>query len=270
VIGTSFDQVAPEYASDGTFFTQIAAHPAGRAGVRPGHRVLDAGCGTGIFTLAAARAAGPAGHVAGIDLSGAMLRRAQACRSRPGGANIALARADAHAPPFPPGSFDLVASSMVMFLLAEPARAVRAWAPLLRPGGTLAFSWNVSEDPGWRPVIAAVDAHVSGSAAGGFEALLHHPPFSSPDEVRAMLAAAGYGDISTTVATVESAYSGPRHWWATSWSSAPRLVWRHIPQDRRPAARGDAFRLLEAMRLPDGTLCRRSRIGFTVAHRCRG
>lgn len=263
---TGCDDVAPaEYASDGTFFTQIAARLVGRAGLHPGDRVLDVGCGTGILTLAAARAVGPKGHVTGIDPSEPMLRRALGCRSRPGGEDIALARADAHHPPFAPGSFDAVVASMTVFLLAEPARAVRAWLRLLRPGGTLAFSWNVSEDPCWQPVTAAVDAHVPGGD-GGFDAFAHRPPFHGPDGVAAMLAEAGGTDSSTTMETVESRYSGPRHWWATSWSQAPRLVWRQIPDDRRAAARADAFRLLEAMRLADGSLCRRPLIGVTVTH----
>jgi ubiquinone/menaquinone biosynthesis C-methylase UbiE len=262
-----FDEVAPEYASDGTFFSQIAARLLDRAGLKPGARLLDVGCGTGIFTLAAARALGPPGRVTGIDLSGRMLRRAQAGSSLPGLARVGLARADAHDPPFAPESFDVVAASMVMFLLAEPVRAVRAWSRLLRPGGTLAFSWNVSEDPDWMPVLAAVDAHVPGTR--GFEALMHHPPLHSQDAVQAMLAQAGYTSVSTTVATIESGYSGPRHWWATSWSQAPRLVWRDIPEDRRAAARADSFRVLEALRGPDGTLRRHSLIGFTVASRGR-
>jgi len=54
-----------------------------------------------------------------------------------------------------------VLASNVMFLLADPERAARRYAALLRPGGVFAFSWNVAEDPAWVPVIAAMDDHAA-------------------------------------------------------------------------------------------------------------
>ena len=55
-----------------TFQTLIAA-----AGVQPGQRVLDVGCGTGYFARLLAQAVGPEGHVVGIDPSSAMISYAR-------------------------------------------------------------------------------------------------------------------------------------------------------------------------------------------------
>jgi ubiquinone/menaquinone biosynthesis C-methylase UbiE len=261
-----FDAAAPGYDTHGvTFFTAIAGRLIELARIRPGDRVLDAGCGAGAALIAASRATGTGGQVTGIDLSAAMLRRAAAtCAAlRPG--NVALARADAAQPPYAAGSFDVVVASMVVFLLPDPARAARSWLGLLRPGGMLAFSWNVAEDPRWAPVIAAVDAYLP--EGEGFANLLHHPPFASGVTVAAMLAAAGYTDITTTAADAEARYTGPRQWWAASWSQAPRIAWQHIAPNRQPNARDDAFRLLESVRNFDGSLTRRSLIGYTTARR---
>ena len=47
-----------------------------RAGIAPGERVIDVGCGCGDTTIALGRRVGPAGLVLGIDISAPMLERA--------------------------------------------------------------------------------------------------------------------------------------------------------------------------------------------------
>src|SRR5262245_27958837 len=56
--------------------------PVGRrvleeAGVGPGMRVADFGCGVGATSLELARLVGPGGHVTGIDYSGAQCEQAR-------------------------------------------------------------------------------------------------------------------------------------------------------------------------------------------------
>ena len=46
----------------------------------------------------------------------------------------------------------------MVYLLPDPAVVLDRWRVLLRPGGILAFSWVLAEDPAWQPVFAAVDA----------------------------------------------------------------------------------------------------------------
>jgi SAM-dependent methyltransferase len=152
----------------------------------------------------------------------------------------------------------------MIFLLPDPARALRAWLRRLRPGGTLAFSWNISEDPRWAPVIAAAGACVPGR--DGFAAVLHHPPITSTRTVQAMVADVGYTGIATAAEAIETRYTGPGQWWAASWSQAPRIAWQHSRPCQRKAARTAAFGLLRALRDQNGgTLTRRPVIGYTTA-----
>jgi SAM-dependent methyltransferase len=262
-----FDAAAAGYDTHGvTFFSAIAARLVQQAGVGPGDRVLDAGCGAGAALIPASRAAGPAGQVTGVDLSARMLERAAAICAALRLGNVTLARADATDPPAADGSVDVVTASMMIFLLPDPARALRAWLRVLRPGGTLAFSWNIAEDPRWAPVIAAVDAYVPG--AGSFDAVLHHPPVTSTRAVQAMLADAGYISAATTAGTTETRYTGPRQWWAASWPQAPRIAWQHVRPGRWEAARTAAFGLLHPLRDQNsGGLTRRSVIGYTTARK---
>src|SRR5262245_12847280 len=73
--------------------------------VRPGHHVLDVGCGLGDDVRALAALVGPTGRVVGIDVSAAMITEARK-RSEGTDLPVAFAVGDAHHLDFPDGSFD--------------------------------------------------------------------------------------------------------------------------------------------------------------------
>src|SRR3954466_14781183 len=60
------------------------------AAPRPGERVLDIGCGTGVTTVPYARGVGPSGHVTGADLSRPMLEAARRRVEETGLKNVEL------------------------------------------------------------------------------------------------------------------------------------------------------------------------------------
>ncbi|MBK3574105.1 class I SAM-dependent methyltransferase [Streptomyces sp. MBT65] len=93
--------------------------------------VLDLGCGTGTLSLLAAEQ----GHrVTGVDLSPAMIDLA---RAKLAGRDAAFLIGDAAAPPVGEQRFDVVLVRHVLWTLPDPARVLRHWCDLLRPGGRL-------------------------------------------------------------------------------------------------------------------------------------
>ena len=77
-VTTAFDGLAARYDTErGGFFGPVSDLLVWAAELRPGHAVLDVGCGAGACLFAAARAVGPDGHVTGIDLAAGMLARAE-------------------------------------------------------------------------------------------------------------------------------------------------------------------------------------------------
>lgn len=93
--------------------------------------LLDLGCGTGSLSLLAAEQ----GHrVTGVDLSPAMVERA---RAKLAGRDAAFLVGDAAAPPVGEQRYDVVLVRHVLWTLPDPARALRHWWGLLRPGGRL-------------------------------------------------------------------------------------------------------------------------------------
>jgi len=100
-----------------------------------GSRVLDAGCGTGVYT---AWLAEQGAEVVGVDVSEEMLARARErvkgdARLRQADLRDGLAFADAD-------SFDGVVSALALGYVADWAGPLSAFARLLRPGGFLVFS----------------------------------------------------------------------------------------------------------------------------------
>lgn len=105
-------------------------------GLRPGDRVLDAGCGTGRALPPLRAAVGPSGLVVGVDLTPAMLAEAvRAGRNADG----RLLLADVAALPLRPGVFDAAFAAGLIAHLPDPAENLRELARVVRPGGTLAL-----------------------------------------------------------------------------------------------------------------------------------
>ncbi|TWB41033.1 class I SAM-dependent methyltransferase [Nitrospirillum pindoramense] len=116
---------------------------------RGDERVIDIGCGRGLFTVAAARRV-PRGHVVGIDIwqvedlsgngPGAVI--ANAAREGVSG-RVECRSADMREIPFPDNSFDVALSSAAIHNLyeaADRARAIREIARVLAPDGRLVIS----------------------------------------------------------------------------------------------------------------------------------
>lgn len=105
-----------------------------RMELRPGARVLDLGCGTGRALPALRAHVGDAGLVLGIDLTPAMLCAAlREGRDKDG----QLLLADACRLPLPTAALDAVFSAGLINHVPDPATALREWARVTAPDGTL-------------------------------------------------------------------------------------------------------------------------------------
>ncbi len=116
----------------GRYSSQLAAALSEFAGVVPGMRVLDVGCGPGALTAELVRRLGPAG-VSAAEPSGSF---AQACRARVPGAEVVEASAEAM--PFADGAFDATLSQLVVNFLDDAEPGAREMARVTRPGGVVA------------------------------------------------------------------------------------------------------------------------------------
>jgi SAM-dependent methyltransferase len=107
-----------------------------QAGLRPGMRVADLGCGVGMVTTLLADLVGPTGQVVGVDFSGAQVAQARELLP-PGFSNVSFVQASATDTGLPQESFDLVYCRFLLIHLTEPMQALREMHKLLKPGGIL-------------------------------------------------------------------------------------------------------------------------------------
>jgi ubiquinone/menaquinone biosynthesis C-methylase UbiE len=100
-----------------------------------GKSVLDAGCGTGIFSIIFAR--NGAGRVVGIDISPGSLETAKSLKEKFNLSNTEFRLQDMLRLPFPDAAFDIVWAWGTVHHTTDPLQAVSELIRVLRPGGSL-------------------------------------------------------------------------------------------------------------------------------------
>jgi ubiquinone/menaquinone biosynthesis C-methylase UbiE len=166
------------------------AHP------RPGERVVDIACGTGIVARVAAARVGPNGSVAGVDLNPGMLdvARSVATTSEPG-APIQWHEASADTLPFPDKSFDIAYCQLGLQFFADRPAALREMRRVLVTDGRLALMvWcTIRESPGFAALAEILERNISPAAASIMRA-----PFGLADagELTQLVEAAGFRAVT--------------------------------------------------------------------------
>jgi ubiquinone/menaquinone biosynthesis C-methylase UbiE len=136
---SAYDQMAEAYHMkriEGKDFNEMIEQPATFAllGDVKGKKILDAGCGSGIYTKILAE---KGAKVQGLEISGEMLRLA---RKHCEGLGITFKQGSIDNLPYPNNSFDVVVASLVIHYLKNPEKAFREFNRVLKKNGTLIFS----------------------------------------------------------------------------------------------------------------------------------
>jgi len=174
-------------------FRPWAAVLLAEAALRPGERVLDLAAGTGVVAREAAPFVGPAGRVVALDLNPAMLAVGQA-QPAPAGPPVEWLEGDATRLPLPDAAFDAVLCQQGLQYVPDKAAALAEARRVLAPGSRGLFAV-------WQPIARNAVLEALNEAARrrlGVAPLGAAFALGDAGEARALLAAAGFVDVSVT------------------------------------------------------------------------
>lgn len=257
-----FDRLAPTYDAVGVeYFTAFAQRLVDRVALRPGDAVLDAGCGRGAATFAAAAAVGPEGRVTALDISPGMVERTAADARGRGLGNVDVRVGDAEAPDVE-GPLDAVLSALVIFFLPDPTAALTAYRGLLRDSGRLGLTtFPPQPRTRWSAIGQVLERFLP-------EAVTARPdtgPLASPEALAETLRAVGFAEVTQETETYEATFRDLDHWWEWAWSQGQRFALERVPADRLDEVQAELYDLLRPGAGPDGSLRLPQLVTYTVA-----
>ena len=195
-------------------------------GISSGDEIVDIGCGSGLTTREAARAAAP-GRVVGVDVSERMLERARELTAAERLGNVRYELGDAQVHRFEPAGFDLAISRFGTMFFSDPVAAFANIAAALRPQARLLLLvWQRFEDNQWAQAIDAAlgdaaqppppgadpfslgDAEATARilAGAGFDGIrfedVHEPVFYGHDVDAALALVRGFQSTSAALASL--------------------------------------------------------------------
>ena len=190
----------------GRYGRELARALIAAAGVQPGQRALDVGCGPGALTTELVALLGE-GQVTAIDPSPSFV---EACRARLPGVRVELGPAESL--PFEDDAFDYALAQLVVNFMADAPAGVREMARVTRPGGTVAAAvWDYAGEMTFLRRFWDAAVAVDPTAAEHDEGRCMS--YCTPDELAELWTAARLDDVEVSPVVVTAAYQGFEDLW---------------------------------------------------------
>lgn len=202
--------------------------------LRPGQRVLDVGCGTGVAAKLAAGVVGNQGSVVGADIDEGMLSVARQSFTHSGSAKVEWRNANVMNLPFADRDFDAVLCFEGLQFFPDRAKALTELRRVLKPKGWLAGTvWGaLQENAPYHALAEGLGKFVSPDAG-------KLPPFAlwDPTVIRDLLRQAGFIQIRIEPHTIFRRVPSAREFvrWVAAGAPTTRLRLAQLADQDREA-----------------------------------
>ena len=164
-----------------------------RACLRPGEKVIDVACGTGLVARRAAGILGGCERVHGIDVNGAMIKKAGEIER-----GIKWQHCDVTGMPFPDNHFDVVFCQQGLQYFPDPSLALNKMHRVLAENGRILLTvWRpVQYSPFYDSLCSVLGKYLDGKAAAMLSAAFE---FGGPGKLKSLFADAGFRAVDISI-----------------------------------------------------------------------
>ncbi len=218
------------------------------ADLRPGERVLDVACGTGLVTFRAVDAVGSTGAVVATDLSEVMVTSLRDATTRRGLANVTAERMDAEDLRLPDAGFDAALCALGLMYVPDPRKSIEEMLRVVRPGGRVAVVvWGARNQCGWAEIFPIVDRRVQSEVCPLFFQL------GTGNTLRLTMEQAGCSAVETERLCITLRYDSADDAVGAAFAGGPvALAYSRFTELVREEAHGEYLDSIEPFRQPDG------------------
>jgi SAM-dependent methyltransferase len=224
------------------------------ADLRPGERVLDVACGTGLVTFRAADAVTPTGRVLATDISDKMVQHTAQEAARRGYAHVECRRMGAESLDVPDDSFDAVLCALGLMYVPDVAGAMREMRRVLasepasgHAGRAVAAVWGTRAKCGWADIFPIVEARVQSDVCPMFFQL------GTGDSMAQCFRQAGFRDVVVERVSTDLLYDSGDAAADAAFAGGPvAMAYSRFDEETRAGARADYIASIDAYRDGEG------------------
>lgn len=199
---------------------------------KPGEKVLETACGTGLVTFRVAEAVKPDGEVLATDISDDMAELAYSAARERQVRNATFRRMDAEELEVEDGAFDLAMCGLGLMYVPDPLRALNEMHRALKPGGRAAVAiWGERKNCGWADIFPIVEKRVASDVCPMFFQQ------GTGDTLHASFRMAGFQDIEIDRFRVKLDFRDTDHAVTAAFSGGPvALAYNKFDEETRDGA----------------------------------